>query len=136
MSENVTKSTENATPRLGGWVNAALAIAQGQPATVAAAAAGVHIRTIRRWVRKPHFQKLVGQYRDDLICQSLSKLVAANTDAIDTLTALLNDSQAAIRLGAAGRILSHALKAAELANVIPRLEQLERQHEAQKRGEL
>jgi len=126
------KQPENVTPAAGGgWVSAALALACGQSGPVAAAAAGVDPRTIKRWRKKPHFQALVEDFRKELLAETLGRLLERNTAAVDALAGLLNDPQGSVRLGAASRLLTLTMQTrrqlrdeSELAGKIEELERI------------
>ncbi len=119
-----SKQTDLVTPQAGGWVNAALAVATGQTAAVAAAAGGVTIRTIRRWNRRPAFKAVVEEFRSQLVSETLGRLLAHNGAAVDALAKLLGDDQSTVRLGAAGRLLELSLKARRQLDTEARMEAL------------
>ncbi len=106
----VRKQPQNVTPNGGGWLNAALAVAAGQPASVAAAAAGVTVRTVRRWLKRPAFKAAVEEIRSQLVSETLGKLLAQNGAAVDTLAALMKSEQDQVKLAAASRLLELTLK--------------------------
>lgn len=125
MDEAVTKQPDIDTPRTGGWLDAALAIASGATAPQAAERASVSVRTIKRWKTRPHFKALVTQFRDEMLSAALGKLLAVNSSAVSALEKLLSDPQGSIRLGAASRILSMTLRVKEDVAIYERLTKME-----------
>ncbi len=124
-SETDTKQPQNVTPATGGgWVNAALCVAAGLSGSAAAVAAGVSLRTIRRWSKRKSFQDAVEAIRAEMISGTLGRLLSSNVAAIDALTGLLADPQGSIRLGAAGRLLELTLRVRKQLDTERELEQI------------
>lgn len=88
--------------------------------SVAAAAASSKISesTIWRWLRdEPEFQRRYQAARQQLVQTAIARLQSASDTAINTLTAICEDSTApaTARIAAARAILSGALRGAELS---------------------
>lgn len=114
----------------GGRQNAdsALIAALTTGATIKEAAkdAKVSERTAYRRLEDPGFKAQLSAARDLLIGETVGRLVAATSSAVDTLQELLADERSTVRLGAARSIIEQALRireASELAERVTRLEQ-------------
>lgn len=119
------KTNANDNPRAGRWVLAALELAQGATAPIAAAAAGVSVPTLNRWKRIPRFQEKVDALRTQLLSQTVGQLVALHTAAVNALGGLLADPNSSVRLGAASKILTLTLAAREHLETSKKIERLE-----------
>lgn len=108
------------------------------PQVIVALAAGTEIaqiakelpvseRTIYRRLRDPDFRRRVSQFRDRMTFEAAGRLAAATGAAVETLTALLADSEPRVRLCAAKTILEQAIKQRELNEFGERLATLEAQ---------
>ncbi len=107
--------------------NAALIAALAGGATVqdAATAAGVGVATARRRLKEPDFRHQVDQARAEILTGAMSRLSAACTDAVTTLTSLLAAESESVRLGAARSILDAALRWREQTELAERLDAVE-----------
>lgn len=79
---------------------------------------GVSETTIWRWLRdEPEFQRRYQAARQQLVQTAIARLQSASDTAINTLTAICEDSSApaTARIAAARAILSGALRGAELS---------------------
>jgi DNA-binding MurR/RpiR family transcriptional regulator len=105
------------------------AIAQllAQPTVeAAAAAAGVGVATLRRWLRRPGFKKAYRAARQQVTEQAVARLQQAATEAVDALRKNLTcDNPAAVNT-AAKAIIEQAIKGVEVADLVERVEELER----------
>ncbi len=101
------------------------ALASGQTDVQAAASAGVSARTVRRRRGEPAFMKRVRRARAELVSNAAGRLANSMTSAADELVNLLADPDPMVRLRAADKVLSHALKAAELVSLEERVSELE-----------
>jgi hypothetical protein len=111
-----------ASPR---WPAAALALASGKSQVDAATAAGVHPRTVRRWLKRPAFRQRVAELRDGMTSAALGRLTEGMTAAADTLRVLLSDPASRVRLGAARALLSLGLELRQHVELSARLVVLE-----------
>lgn len=116
-----------------GFALAALAAAAGRPARECAAVAGVCERTIRRWNRKPSFVAMVERLRDQLLSDTMGRLLATNGQAVDALSSLLVSEQDNVKLGAAGRLLELTLRARHQLNLQKQIEEIQDQIEKYKK---
>jgi hypothetical protein len=96
--------------------------------TIAAAAtkAGLGERTLRVWLKTPIFAAAFKDRCRAVLDNATSILSAATSDAVATLCRNLNCGIPAVEIRAAAAILDHAFKAAELMDVVKRVEELER----------
>lgn len=98
----------------------------------AARAAGVGYSTVRRWLKSdPEFKRAYQAAMDELLRDASRKARAAAGQAVDVLADIMTDAdgQASIRVQAADRIISHALKLAEAVDMEARLSTLEAEME-------
>src|SRR5205809_7974769 len=102
------------------------ALAAGRPVEHAAQIAGVSVRTAYRRLADPVFARRLAQARDELISSALGELVDCASEAVSTLRALLNDSEARVRLGAGKALLDQLLRIRETLTLSERLAALER----------
>jgi hypothetical protein len=95
--------------------------------TIAAAAKkiGVAERTLRGWLKTPAFAASYRECCRAVLDASTSSLAAATADAVETLRRNLACGNPAAEIRAAAAILEHAYKAAELMDLMKRLESLE-----------
>ena len=92
----------------------------------AAAKIGVTERTLRNWLREPGF---AANFKDRcrlVLDTATSMLSGATEGAVETLRRSLTCGNVAAEIRAAVGILDHALKAAELLDIIKRLDAVER----------
>jgi hypothetical protein len=96
--------------------------------TMAAAAAevGVNETTLRRWMKEEPFAKALSEARQQSMTVALSRLQAAAGTATTGLVALLGSADENVALRAILGLLDRALKGAELLDLLPRIEKLER----------
>lgn len=101
------------------------ALITGATIKEAAKAANVSERTAYRRLEDHAFKAQLATARDRLIGETVGRLVAATSSAVDTLQELLADERSTVRLGAARSIIEQALRmreASELAERVTRLE--------------
>jgi len=103
----------------------ALYLAEGLSIVEAARQAGVSERTLRRRLARPDYRAEVAQLRGKMLDAALGQLIAATTAAVAVLVNLLEAKSETVRLGAASRILEHALELRELTEVEGRVQSLE-----------
>lgn len=103
-----------------------VALASGKTIKDAAAAAGVSETTAKRRVKAAGFRRRVADARGQMIAAAAGQLAANMTAAADALVALLADPDANVRLKAADKVLSHAVRTAELVDLECRVQELER----------
>lgn len=102
------------------------ALTTGATIKEAAKAAKVSERTAYRRLEDAAFKAQLAAARDLLIGETVGRLVAATSSAVDTHQELLADERSTVRLGAARSIIDQALRireASELAERVTRLEQ-------------
>jgi AcrR family transcriptional regulator len=103
-------------------------------ATVEAAAqkAGVSKATVYRRLKDQEFQRLLQQTLADMVKRTAGSLTALGQESVRTLAELLKPpTPATVRLGAARAVLESGLKLREVADLEPRVAELERQFETQ-----
>ena len=107
--------------------DAALVAALAGGATVgdAAATAGVGERTVYRRLEDAEFKRRVEEARAEILTGAMTRLSAAATSAVTTLTSLLGAESESVRLGAARSILDTALRWREQSELAERLFRLE-----------
>jgi hypothetical protein len=110
---------------MNGRPAAITALAQGQTTAQAAEAAGVHIRTVQRWVNDPDFAIEVRDARKDLLQHAVGRLAAGAAQAVDTLLAALTDKDTRNRVQAARVLLDTLLPLRESLDLEERLAALE-----------
>jgi hypothetical protein len=92
----------------------------------AAAAAGIHERTLRRWYKyDPAFKTRVEELRAESVALAVAKLSSSMAGAADTLTRLLGSRSEVVRLRAGKAILDAALKVRAAEELEERLRALE-----------
>lgn len=101
------------------------ALAAGASATAAAKTAGLSRRTVQRRLADPAFRKRVEDANAEIASRAVSKLLAASTRAVDTLTALLTSDMDFARLAAARSILELGAKLRRDDDLVARIEALE-----------
>lgn len=94
----------------------------------AAQASHVGERTLYRWLTLPDFRAAVTEAEGEAIDAAARRLIGLQDDAITTLQAVLDDSQAgaAVKLRAAQAVLDYLLKLREVRSIEQRLTELEK----------
>jgi predicted transcriptional regulator len=87
---------------------------------------GVTERTIRTWLKLPHFEERLRQEREKLREQAFTNLKAALHKAVEKLGGLLDSNSESIKLRASQAILDYNIKIAETEELERRLAALER----------
>jgi ATP/maltotriose-dependent transcriptional regulator MalT len=97
--------------------------------TAAAEKAGITRDTLRRWLKKPGFQNLYRQARNEAVSLATTQLRRDMTLAAHTLAEIVGDkkAQAMARVVAAQTILNYAMRAAENDELAARMDELEQQ---------
>lgn len=93
----------------------------------AAAALQCNTKTIYDRMKKPDFKTLYSQAKADVLKSATAKLQGKVCEAIDTLSGIMNDADAAkqTRVNAAASILTYAARFTETTDILERLEELE-----------
>ena len=104
----------------------ALALAAGTPIGDAADQAGLHRRTVERWLKKPAFRRRIADLRSQVVAAALGRLTDNLTRAADTVAALLTDEKSHVRLRAARTLMSFNLRFRDAIDVADRIQNLER----------
>jgi hypothetical protein len=102
------------------------ALVAGKTKARAAAAANVSTMTLHRWLRDPAFQTAYAEAVRRVFGESIDRLKAVTGKAVGTLSRCLAASRDSDKIRAADRLLTHALRAAELGDLAERLEALEK----------
>jgi hypothetical protein len=97
--------------------------------TAAAEKAGIARDTLGRWLKKPSFQKLYRQARNEAVSFATMQLRRDMTLAAHTLAEIAGDkkAQAMARVVAAQTILNYAMRADENDELAARMDELEQQ---------
>jgi cytosine/adenosine deaminase-related metal-dependent hydrolase len=102
------------------------ALASGHTYAAAAVAGNVSERTVRRWMTEDAFQREVRELTAETLTRTARRLCNLADKAITTLDALLESSDARVRLGAARLTLEAGPRLQEVADFDARLIELER----------
>jgi hypothetical protein len=97
----------------------------GDAVLVAALAAGVSERTVRRRLDEPVFKRQVDDARAEMLAQATARLTGAALEAVEALRALLGSDLNFARLGAARAILEVGAKYREQLDLAERVAALE-----------
>jgi hypothetical protein len=104
---------------------AILALLTAPNLKTAATKAGVGVRTLKRWLAEPDFQADYQQARRRYLETALGRLQKGAGKAVSRLIRLVDSPDAKVAVRAALGLLDRAIKAAELQDVLARLEVLE-----------
>ena len=111
---------------------ALLALVAGKRPADVAAAAGVGLRTVQRWLQDASFLDELNKARIAAFDSAMQRLIASANTAADTLVDLLSKREPpAIRLGAARSLLDLGIERHDASTIVARLVELERQVTAQ-----
>jgi hypothetical protein len=91
----------------------------------AATAARISERTARAWMADPAFMRAFRQERRRLIDGTIARLQNRSVLAGYMLVSLLRSENEAIKLGAIRTLLEYAVKGADSAEILQRIEELE-----------
>ncbi|WP_155059735.1 hypothetical protein [Streptomyces blattellae] len=108
-----------------GRTAAVFALAQGEPTSAAAKAAGVSTRTVERWCTDPAFALEVRDMRTELLSTAVGQLAAGAAEAVTALRAALVDDDGRNRVQAARTLLDACLSLRESLDLEQRLAALE-----------
>jgi hypothetical protein len=100
----------------------------------AATAIGLSEKTLRNWLRLPHFLGEYRQQRREIVEQTVAVAQGLLLKAMSTLGRNLDCGNKAAENRAAVAILEHATKGVELADLLERIEELERLTLARRRA--
>jgi DNA-binding MurR/RpiR family transcriptional regulator len=94
----------------------------------AADAASISEPTLWRWLQREDFQTAYRQARREAVSQAVAYLQRVASDAVDTLRAVMQDSQkpASARVSAARAVLDLAIRGVEIEDLEARIQALER----------
>ncbi len=127
------KGPETGTALLSPKQEAAIAALIGEPSyAVAAQAAGVTDRTLRRWLQTdPAFRQRLRQARASAFEGVVRKLHSAGSEAAGILEAIARDANASLgaRVAAARTLLHFSCRGREVADLDDRMAELEEQLE-------
>ncbi len=102
------------------------ALGSGKNQKDAALNAGLSPRTVARWLETPEFRVRVSAYREQILETQASRLGVVMSEAVDTLSELMQrSSPPAVRLGAARAVLEQSIKLREVLSIEKRLVELE-----------
>jgi hypothetical protein len=104
---------------------AIVALLHGKNHNKAAAAAGVHAKTLREWFKQPAFTHALRQCRRAVLDGAIDLLHAGTKKAVATLVKCLKAPKDGDRIRAANSLLQHALRAMELRDLEERISALE-----------
>jgi hypothetical protein len=113
-------------PRNPGAVErAAVALAGGATVPAAAEAAGVAVKTLRRWRKDDRFAARVEAIRADVLSQATNRLTSSMTRAADKLDKLIDAADEKIALQASKSTLEIGLKVRDQLELAQRLKAVE-----------
>ncbi len=123
MSKNVKEVSLRANQR-----KAIEALLSGMNKGQAAAAAGVQPATLSRWLQENDFRAVLTVHSDQAIKDAAVRLKATLDTAVTVMQEVMadEDTNTAVRLRAADISAGHALKLLEAADLIERIEVLEK----------
>jgi hypothetical protein len=98
----------------------------------AASRAGVHVNSLRNWLRQPAFAAAFADARKELLTNAVGRLQHAVFAASDRLVADLDDEAPDVRLRAAELLLGTAVRASEMLRLAEQVETLEKALESRK----
>ena len=104
---------------------AAIGVAFGRPQTEIAADAGIGVRTLRNWSRRPRFRRMVSRFRDKLVDESVGRMAAMLTRADEKLMTLLDTADDRLLLDVVKAIHDLQSTGRQNTELIARLEELE-----------
>jgi transposase-like protein len=99
----------------------------------AAAKAGVGEKTLRTWLKKPSFAKAFADARQVVLSQTVTQLLQATEEAVETLKDELDGEKGSDRIKAAIAILDRAVKGVEQLDLAGQIGELRREIEELKR---
>ena len=90
----------------------------------AAKAAGIDVKTLRRYLQTPEFQNAYKQATRDIISSAAREAQQAISPAIKTLRSILEDesSGAMPKISAARAIIDYGLRLTEIVDIISKIE--------------
>lgn len=94
----------------------------------AAAASGLADSTIWRWMKEPSFRAAYGEAKRQVVENSISRLQKTSGEAVDVLRSVMTDESSPpnTRVAAAKIVLELSLRGVETADILTRLDLLER----------
>lgn len=98
----------------------------------AAQGAGVSLATLSNWLKKAEFQRGYREARTRVVEAAVGRLQNLTGAAVDKLGKLLESANENVAYAAAKTILEHSIKGIETADLLTRIEELERVAEARK----
>src|SRR5437899_3006400 len=101
------------------------ALACGATQEQAAAKAGVSRSTVTRRTANPKFRRRLAAIKADIVCRTGAALMAAGTQAVKKLLALLESGPPTVQLGAARAILELGMRVREAGEFEARRAELE-----------
>ena len=104
-----------------------LAIANGKSVNEAAFDAGIGERQAYCWLQRSDITEQIKITQSELISRAVKSLAGTASQAVETLTDLLNDEASNIRLQAARAILSHLIDLNKSDRRETRIDELEKQ---------
>lgn len=106
----------------------ALRVALGHRVKDAAHELAIPKATSYNWSRSPSFRSKVGELRAELLSQAVGKASSAATQAIETLSELMQDKEqrAGDRIAAAKAVLTSLQGLSQLGELCDRLDRIER----------
>jgi len=103
----------------------AMALAAGASAADAARQLEVSVSTVKRQTADPDFRRFVADLRGQMLERALGRVTDTMTRAADTLAALLDAAEPALRIRAARALLSFGLRLHDAVDVTDRVRKLE-----------
>ena len=106
-------------------------VASGGSVRRAAQAAGCSETAIYDRLRQPSFYQRYAEAKESTLNGACEALCARLCEAVDVLGGIMQDTDnaASVRLQAADAVLRHSIKFVEAADIIKRLEELEKQYQ-------
>jgi hypothetical protein len=122
------KTNEKISDTLTRKQESAIAALLSHPTTKdAAAAAGVSVPTLWRWLQDEDFDRAYKQARRESVRQAVAHLQRSSGEAVEVLRSVMNDdgTTAAVRVTAAKAIIEYSIKAVEVEDLAERVAELE-----------
>lgn len=138
-AENLPIPADDCRPSDGGKRSqaagvAALAVAVGKTVKDAAAEAGIGVRTLYSWLKKPAFRRRVSAIREQMVGAAVGRVSRDMASAADVLGKLLKSRSEDTRFKAAAKLIELGVKLRDHDDLAGRLAEVERELAGRRAG--